>query len=161
MSFFFTMWQLQTKIQQKVWTLSLLLPKWLWSKKNPGKFDMLGFLNCNYPAIEFNKQGFKRLELLQKWHKRRENVIQSSKWQVLSQRANCDIQPRNYESYPKCPDFKEIACITDYIVAYACKGIETFSQEKETIALVIYSAQEKTNCHRDVCKVGKKILNKR
>lgn len=87
-------------------------------------------------------------------------MIQSSKWQVLSWRANCDVQPIIYESNPKCPDFKEIARVTDYIVAYACKGVETFSQEKETIASLIRSAQEKTSCHRDVQRVARKILNK-
>ena len=53
-------------------------------------------------------------------------------------RANCDIQILLYNGVPSCPDPDEIARVTDYIVAYACKGNESLMEEmKQNKALIM------------------------
>jgi hypothetical protein len=50
---------------------------------------------------------------------------------LQSWRANCDVQILIYNSDPKNPDLTDIARVTDYIVAYACKGNATMKEERE------------------------------
>jgi hypothetical protein len=38
-----------------------------------------------------------------------------------------------YESNPKCPNAKEIATVTDYVIGYACKGNATLNIEKKQV----------------------------
>ena len=127
---------------------------------NKGQCDTPGFKNRNLARIIHDPRGFQKLELPRKRLQRKDNVIQTSLWQILSWRANCDVQPILYDSDPNCPDFKEIARVTDYVVAYACKGVETFLQEKATISSLVRSSKEITGCHRDVKRVARQVLNK-
>ena len=50
---------------------------------------------------------------------------------LQSWRGNCDIQILVYSCDPKHPDIAEIARITDYVVAYACKGNASVKEERE------------------------------
>jgi hypothetical protein len=47
-----------------------------------------------------------------------------------------------YESNPFSPDPSEIARVTDYVVAYACKGNSTLTEEKRQI-------KQKSVCYDD------------
>ena len=58
-------------------------------------------------------------------------VVQSSTDLLQSWRANCDVQLLIYNSDPKNPDVMDIARVTDYIVAYSCKGNATMKEEKD------------------------------
>ena len=64
-------------------------------------------------------------------------VVQSSMDIVRSWRANCDVQILLHKSDPQRPDPAEIAKITDYIVAYACKGNATMATERKQIREII------------------------
>lgn len=58
-------------------------------------------------------------------------LVQSSTDLLLGWRANCDIQILVYNSDPKNPDVADIARVTDYIVAYSCKGNVSMKEERE------------------------------
>ena len=58
-------------------------------------------------------------------------VVQTSLDLLQSWRANCDIQLLIYNCDPKNPDIMDIARVTDYIVAYSCKGSITLKEERE------------------------------
>ena len=83
-------------------------------------------------------RGFRRLEL----PRNNNRLSQSSTFLVQSWRANCDIQILLYETDPLHPDPSEIAKATDYIVAYACKGVETLHQERNQMISLIMAANE-------------------
>ena len=77
-------------------------------------------------------------------------LTQSSTFLVQSWRANCDVQILLYETDPLHPDPSEIAKATDYIVAYACKGVETLHQERNQMISLIMAANETFGDHIDV-----------
>ena len=58
-------------------------------------------------------------------------VNQTSLVLLRSWRGNCDIQILIYNCNPKYPDISELARVTDYIVAYSCKGNSTLKEERE------------------------------
>ena len=58
-------------------------------------------------------------------------LVQSSTDLLQSWRANCDIQLLIYDCDPRNPDVSNIARVTDYIVAYSCKGNATMKEERE------------------------------
>ena len=129
-------------------------------EKTFGKRDTPGFPNQRRPEIMRDARGFKKLILPRHRQRRRDNVIQSSFWQVLSWRANCDVQPILYQSDPEFPDMSKIGRVTDYIVAYACKGVETFLQQRETVRSLILTSDELYCSKKDVARVAKQVLNK-
>jgi hypothetical protein len=88
--------------------------------------DTPGFPLRTEPTILHDLRGFDRLEL----PRNDSRIYQSSLSFVQSWRANCDIQILLYNSDPKCPNPEDIGRVTDYIIAYACKGNETIVQEK-------------------------------
>jgi hypothetical protein len=75
-------------------------------------------------------------------------------------RANCDVQMLIYESNPDCPDPGDIARVTDYIVAYACKGVESLAEEREQTKSLILSAKEDEIGKQDVQRIARKALNR-
>jgi hypothetical protein len=75
-------------------------------------------------------------------------------------RANCDVQMLIYESNPDCPDPGDITRVTDYIVAYACKGVESLSEEREQTKSLILSAKEDAIGKQDVQRIARKALNR-
>lgn len=99
----------------------------------PGKADTPGYdLRTNAALIQ-DSRGFRKLELPRN-HNR---VIQSSLDLLQGWRANCDVQPILYESHPDHPDPSDIAKVTDYVVAYACKGNTSLAEEKTQIKSTI------------------------
>ncbi len=58
------------------------------------------------------------------------------------------------------PDPDEIARVTDYIVAYACKGNETIVEERQQMKSLIMGCQDISGTTSDVKKVARKLLNK-
>jgi len=58
---------------------------------------------------------------------------QTSMFALQSWRANCDIQVLIYDTDPAHPDPSEISKVTDYVVAYACKGNATLAVERKHV----------------------------
>ena len=109
-----------------------------------------GFPNFDKPTIHKDHRGIKRLEIPRKRITRSINPIATSSWLVLGWRANCDIQYIRFETDPRNPDPSEIANITDYIVSYACKGTEAFTDEKQSIRDLINNMQARSDDIQDI-----------
>jgi hypothetical protein len=58
------------------------------------------------------------------------------------------------------PDARDIAKVTNYLVAYASKGTETLEQEKAQLRSMILASEEATGCNRDIIALVRKILNR-
>ena len=65
-----------------------------------------------------------------------------------------------YQCDPLHPNFNEIARVTDYIVAYTCKGNESLVEEMKQMKALILGCQDITGTTKDVKKIAKKLLNK-
>lgn len=102
-------------------------------EKTPGVGDTPGFVLRSEPVIVSDPRGYNRIELSRN-HKR---VVQSSLDLCQSWRGNCDFQILLYECDPFSPDPSEIARVTDYVVAYACKGNSTLSEEKRQMKQLV------------------------
>lgn len=114
-----------------------------------------GFKLRDEAKIVQDLRGFKRIEL-----PRNDNrVVQSSLWLAQGWRANCDIQILLYDSDPEFLDDADIAKVTDYIVAYACKGVESLWQERAQMNSLALAAQETVGGISDVRRLARKILN--
>ena len=100
-------------------------------EERPNMCDTPGFPLSEEPKIVHDLRGFDRMELPRN-HKR---IVASSKWLLQGWRANCDIQVLLYNCDPLCPDPDEIARVTDYIVAYACKGNDYCRREETNESL--------------------------
>jgi hypothetical protein len=125
-------------------------------EKTAFQADTPGFPLRTEPAILHDLRGFDRLEL----PRNNERTYQSSLSFVQSWRANCDIQILLYDSDPKCPNPEDIGRVTDYIVAYACKGNETIQQEKEQIKALILGSTEVSGTISEVKTLARVLLNK-
>src|SRR5687767_8820906 len=118
--------------------------------------DTPGFPVRVEPKLVHDLQGFDRLELPQN-HRR---IVATSRWLVQGWRANCDIQVLLYNGDPLHPNPDEIASMTDYIVAYACKGNETIVEEMKQMKALILGSQEVSGTTNDVKRIARKLLNK-
>jgi hypothetical protein len=87
-------------------------------------------------------------------------VSQSSTRLLQSWRANCDVQLLIYDSSPDNFDLKEVSKVTDYVVAYSCKGNHTLKEEIETYKRIILGAEEVTGDRIELQSVCKRVLNK-
>ena len=74
-------------------------------------------------------------------------------------RGNCDVQFLIYNSPPHNMDATNISRVTNYVVAYACKGNESVVEEKKAIRAIIEAANEESGNHQDVKRLARKILN--
>ena len=111
------------------------------------------------PAIVNDLRNFLRLELPRSDRR----TTQTSSYMLQSWRANCDIQLLVYESSYSNPDLAEIAKITDYIVAYTCKGNETTLKEKENLKQYILNLPEDLACQnlrQESAKIARMVLNR-
>ena len=125
-------------------------------EKTPNMCDTPGFLVRVEPELIFDLQGFNRLEL----PRNDRRIVASSGWLLQGWRANCDIQVLLYECDPLHPNPDEIARVTDYIVAYACKGNETIVEEMNQMKALILGCQDITETTIDIKKIARKLLNK-
>ena len=93
----------------------------------PGKCDTSGFPLLEKAQIKQDHRRTNKL-FMPRNHQRLNqcslNVLQS--W-----RGNCDIQILVYNCDPRFPNVAEIARVTDYVVAYSCKGDTTVKEERE------------------------------
>ena len=127
---------------------------------NPGSCFTPGFPNFDKPTIHKDQRGIKRLEIPRKRISRTINPIATSSWLVLGWRANCDIQFIRFETDPRNPDPSEIGNVTDYVVSYACKGTEAFTDEKQSIRDLINKTQTITDDIQDIKTLSRRILNR-
>lgn len=103
-------------------------------EKTPGKADTPGFQHRRTAVLTKNpSKCFKQIEL----PRNHSTVVQSSLDLLQAWRANCDIQFLFYESNPDDPDPLDIGRVTDYVVAYACKGHVMLKEEKNHIRHLI------------------------
>ena len=125
-------------------------------EKTPQKADTPGFpLSCT-PSIVQDIRGFKRLQL----PRNHQRIAQTSLLLSQSWRANCDVQILLYDSNPLHPDPEDVARATDYIVAYACKGVETLQEEKRQMIDLILRAHESFSDKTDVQRLARQLLNR-
>ena len=122
----------------------------------PDKCDTPGFPLRTEPQLVRDLQGFDRLDLPQN-HTR---IVASSRWLLQGWRANCDLQVLLYQCDPLHPNPDEIARVTDYIVAYACKGNETIVEERNQMKALILGSQDISGTTNDVKRIARKLLNK-
>jgi hypothetical protein len=126
---------------------------------NPGKGDTEGFPLRSEAAIVRDVRGFYRLE----FPRENRRTVQSSTWLVQGWRANCDVQVLLYDCNPCNPDPEEIARVTDYIVAYQCKGNDSFQKEREGVKEYILNLKLEDStgdCKRDSSKLAKQVMNR-
>ena len=97
------------------------------------KADTPGWKKQDEATIDNDPRGYRKLNMPR--NNRRMN--QSALDVLRCWRANCDVQIILYESDPCMPDASEIAKVTDYVVAYACKGNTTIALEKKQIKQII------------------------
>ena len=75
-------------------------------------------------------------------------------------RANCDIQILIYDSSPDAFDLQEVSRVTDYVVAYSCKGNATLREETETNKRIILGMEETTGDRSELQSVCKRVINR-
>lgn len=121
-----------------------------------GLGDTPGFPLQAAPSIVVERQRCKKLRMPRN-HPR---VTQSSSSLLQTWRANCDIQILIYDSPPQSFDSREISKVTDYVVAYSCKGNATYKEELETYKKLIMAMEETTGDEAELTTVCKKIINK-
>ena len=116
----------------------LILCRYCYSKKRlckagagledtAGKCDTPGFPLCDHPEVKFDHRRAQKL-FMPRNHNR---INQTSLNLLQSWRGNCDIQVLIYNCDPRHPNIAEIARVTDYVVAYSCKGNTTIQEERE------------------------------
>ena len=125
-----------------------------------GKADTPGFRSRQNAELVSDHKGHKKIELPRASKQDQLRLIQTSLRLCQGWRANCDFQFMYYESDPMRPEPDDIARVTDYIVSYACKGIETIREEKAHNKALILTAKENTLCSKDVKRVARQILNR-
>jgi hypothetical protein len=93
------------------------------------KCDTPGFALRSAAAITRDQRDFLKLDLPRnnlRLHQTPLHVLRG--W-----RGNCDVKILLYNSQTSNPDLEEIAQVSDYVVAYACKGSETLKVERELL----------------------------
>ena len=79
---------------------------------------------------------------------------------IQTWRGNCDIQILIYDSDPDNFDLKEISKVTDYVVAYSCKGNATLREEVDMNKKLILATEESTYDEAELRRVCKQVMNK-
>ena len=110
--------------------------------------DTPGFPLRSAPQLVRDLRGFDRLEL----PRNNSRTVTTSKWLVQGWRANCDLQVLLYECDPLYPNPDEVARVTDYIVAYACKGTETLVEEMKQMKALILGCEDVLGTTKEVKK---------
>ena len=124
-------------------------------EETPNKCDTPGFPLRTESKLVRDLRGFDRLEL----PRNNRRIVTTSKPLVQSWRANCDIQVLLYEGNPAHPSPDEIARVTDYIVAYACKGNESLLEEMKQMKALILGCEDISGTSKDVKRIARKLLN--
>ena len=125
-------------------------------EETPNMCDTPGFPLRIEPKLVRDLRGFDRLEL----PRNNKRIVTTSKPLVQSWRANCDIQILLYEGNPAHPSPEEIARVTDYIVAYCCKGNESLIEEMKQMKALILGTNDISGTSKDVKRIARMLLNK-
>jgi hypothetical protein len=147
-------------------------------EQTEGKGDTPGFPLKDQPEIVMDARGFLRLDL----QRNNRRIIQTSTYALEGKwinfpnqkfypeftnnregwRANCDVQILLYQTLPTKPNPSEIAKVTDYIVSYACKGSESFIDEKQRLKsyLLELKADQTKDAKTEATWLSRKVLNK-
>lgn len=125
-------------------------------EESPNSNRTPGFIRRKTPTIERDLRGFLRLDL----SRNDKRTVQSSLAMLQGWRANCDIQLILYESNPVKPDLQEIANVTDYVVAYACKGNDSLLHERKDVYNQVMQAESLYESNKDIKRLARQILNK-
>ena len=125
-------------------------------EETPNMCNTPGFPLRIEPKLVRDLRGFDRLEL----PRNNRRIVTTSKPLVQSWRANCDIQILLYEGNSAHPIPEEIGRVTDYIVAYACKGNESLIEEMKQNKALILGMNDTTGTIIDVKRIARKLLNK-
>ncbi len=96
-------------------------------EKDAGKCNTPGYPLTDSPEVKFDHKQSQKLYL----PRNHGSLNQTSTDLLQSWRGNSDLQILVYDCDPKNPNISEIARVTDYIVAYSCKGNCTFKEERE------------------------------
>src|SRR4051812_29514118 len=115
-----------------------------------------GFPLRTEPELVRDLRGFDRLDFPRN-HRR---IVASSRYLLQGWSANCDIQVLLYDCDPLHPNPDEIARVTDYIVAYACKGNGAFVEEKKQMKALILGTQDMSGTTADGKRIARKLLNR-
>ena len=121
-----------------------------------GMGDTPGFPLQNHPEVIHEDGKTYKLKMPRN-HLR---LNQTSRDLLASWRGNCDVQILIYKTSPYKVDVREISKVTDYVVAYNCKGSTTLNEEKETNKSVIMAMDDVTGDKLDLKRVCKKVMNK-
>jgi hypothetical protein len=125
----------------------------------PGTCVTPGFKVISEDEIEEDvKRNIKFLKL-----KRTENRMKNTSMCMLqSWRANCDVSLLIYDQDPTKLNFRDIAQVTGYIVAYCSKGNASFSREREVLSEVCNSFEGGVSSipSIDTTSLIKKVLNR-
>lgn len=120
-----------------------------------GEADTPGYPLTDEPVIQKDHRKTTRLYM----PRNNTKINQSSMDLLQSWRGNCDVQLLIYNSNPKDPNISEIAKVTDYVVAYSCKGHSTHMEEVEQNKKLILRADELTKDKTDVTRICKQVMN--
>jgi hypothetical protein len=91
--------------------------------------DTPGFEMIDKPIINYDHRGFFKLDM----ERNDPRLIQTALHVLRGWRGNCDFKILLYASSDGKPDAEEISRVTDYVVAYQCKGNETAKVERELL----------------------------
>ena len=119
------------------------------------KCDTSGFGTSEEPKIVDDLRGHKQID----FPRNNRKVVQSSLFLCRGWRANCDFQFIMCDCDPENPDPMEIARVTNYIVAYQCKGNESHAKERDDMKQLVLEHQEQEGDSSDVKKCAWKMLN--
>jgi hypothetical protein len=118
--------------------------------------DTPGFPLQEHASVVCERQRCQKLRLPRN-HSR---LNQSSTALLQTWRANCDVQIMIYDSCPEKFDLQEVSKVTDYVVAYSCKGNATLREEIETNKRLILGMEETTGDISELQSVCKRVINR-
>ena len=108
-----------------------------------GMGDTPGFVIRDVPCVVNEHQRCLKLQMPRN-HAR---VNQTSLDLIQTWRGNCDIQIMIYESNPDNFNLREISKVTDYTVAYSCKGNATLREEIDNNQKLIWPWRNQCSIH--------------
>jgi hypothetical protein len=125
-------------------------------EQTAGDADTPGFPLQTAPSVVMERQRCQKLRMPRN-HPR---INQTSLSLIKAWRGNCDVQILIYDSDPDAVDLREISKVTDYVVAYSCKGNATHREEVETTKRLILGMEESTCDENELKRVCKQVMNK-